>query len=120
MQSDISLKAHFGKKEAVKVTTTFDADGGNAVKPIKAAKGDVIRLPKTEKKGYNFLGWYTEKDGGILLGIPGSEMKTVKDMTAYALWEKETVKDDDNGKDDTDPDTCKVRFYAGKGTIKVK
>ena len=120
MQSDITLKAHFEKKEAVKVTITFDTDGGKEVNPIKAAKGDTIRLPKTEKKGYNFLGWYTEKDGGILLGIPGSEMKAVKDMTVYALWEKEVVKDDENGKDDAAPETCKVNFHAGKGSIKVK
>ena len=117
VQGDISLKAHFEKKETEKVTITFDADGGKEVKSIKAAKGDTIRLPKTEKEGYSFLGWYTEKDGGILLGIPGSEMKAVKDMTAYALWEKEAGKDSDT---DTDPETCKVTFHAGKGTIKTK
>jgi len=117
VQGDISLKAHFEKKEAVKVTITFEADGGKEAKPIKAAKGDTIRLPGTEKEDYIFLGWYTEKDGGILLGIPGSEMKAVKDMTAYALWEKEAEKDADN---DADPETCKVTFHAGKGTIKVK
>ena len=55
-----------------------------------------------------------------MLGIPGSEMKAVKDMTAYALWEKEVVKDNDNDKDEADPETCKVNFHAGKGTIKVK
>lgn len=120
VQSDITLKAHFEKKQAVKVTITFNVDGGKVVKPIKAAKGDVIRLPKTEKEGYGFLGWYTEKGGGILLGIPGSEMKAVKDMTAYALWEKEAAKDNDNDKDEADPETCKVNFHAGKGTIKVK
>ena len=113
----MTLKAHFEKKEAMKVTITFDTDGGKEAKPIRAAKGDTIRLPKTEKDGYNFLGWYTEKDGGILLGIPGSEMKAVKDMTAYALWEKEAVEDSDNG---ADPETCKVTFHAGKGTIKTK
>lgn len=118
VQGDIALKAHFEKKEAVKVTITFDADGGKEVNPIKAEKGSIIRFPKTEKEGYSFLGWYTEKDGGILLGIPGSEMKAVKDMTAYALWEKEAAKDD--GKDETDFETCKVTFHAGKGTIKVK
>lgn len=69
----------------MKVTITFDTDGGKEVKSIKAAKGDIIRLPKTEKEGYSFLGWYTEKDGGILLGIPGSEMKAVKDaMVTYS------------------------------------
>ena len=35
VQGDISLKAHFEKKEAVKVTITFDADGGKAVNPIR-------------------------------------------------------------------------------------
>lgn len=119
VQGDIALKAYFEKKEAVKVTITFDADGGKEVNPIKAAKGDIIRLPKTEKEGYSFLGWYTEKDGGILLGIPGSEMKAVKDMTAYALWEKEADKNTDTD-NDADPETCKVIFHAGKGTIKVK
>ncbi len=117
VQGDISLKAHFKKKEAVKVTITFDADGGKEVNPIKAAKGDMISLPKAEKEGYSFLGWYTEKEGGILLGIPGSEMKAVKDMTAYALWEKETEKDADT---DANPETCKVTFHAGKGTVKTK
>jgi len=117
VQGNISLKAHFEKKEAEKVTITFDTDGGKEVKPIKAAKGDTIRLPRTEKEGYSFLGWYTEKEGGILLGIPGSEMKAVKDITAYALWEKEAEKDTDN---DADPETCKVTFYAGKGTVKTK
>ncbi len=117
VQRDIALKAHFEKKEAVKVTITFDTDGGKEANPIQAEKGSIIRLPKTEKEGYSFLGWYTEKDGGILLGIPGSEMKAVKDMTAYALWEKEAGKDTDN---DADPETCKVTFHAGKGMVKVK
>ncbi len=117
VQGDMTLKAHFEKKEAVKVTITFDTDGGKEAKPIRAAKGDTICLPKTEKDGYNFLGWYTEKDGGILLGIPGGEMKAVKDMTAHALWEKEAVEDSDN---DADPETCKVTFHAGKGTIRTK
>ncbi len=114
-QSDASYYAAGEKTEA---TVTFDADGGKAVNPIKAAKGDMIRLPKTEKEGYSFLGWYTEKDGGILLGIPGSEMKVFEDMTAYALWEREAA--EDNDKNDADPETCKVTFHAGKGSVKVK
>lgn len=117
VQEDTALKAHYEKKEAVKVTITFDAGGGKEVKPVQAAMGEFIRLPGTEREGYSFLGWYTEKNGGILLGISGGEMKAVKDMTAYALWEKEAEKEDDS---DNDPETCKVLFHAGKGTIKVK
>ncbi len=49
VQRDIALKAHFEKKEAVKVTITFDADGGKEVNTIQAEKGSIIRLPKTHK-----------------------------------------------------------------------
>ena len=108
-----TLKAFYEKKAEVTYTITFDADGGKEVKPIKAAKGEIIRLPKTEKEGYLFLGWYTQKSGGILLGIPGGEMTVTKDMTAYALWEKKTEEDN------TDPETCRVIFHAGKGTIET-
>ena len=38
VQGDMTLKAHFEKKEAVKVTITFDTDGGKEAKPIRAAK----------------------------------------------------------------------------------
>ena len=57
VKEDIVLKAHFEKKEAVKVTITFDAEGGKEVKPIRAAKGGIIRLPKTEKDGIRSGQW---------------------------------------------------------------
>ena len=37
---------------------TFDVNGGSAVDPVSAEAGADIVLPKTERKGYIFAGWY--------------------------------------------------------------
>ena len=40
------------------VTITFDSNGGTPVEDIVVKEGSVIRLPETEKTGYEFAGWY--------------------------------------------------------------
>ena len=62
------------------VTITFDTDGGKEVKEIKVEKGKTATLPKTEKEGYQFAGWYdgeTEVD---------EETTFSKDVTLKAKW----------------------------------
>ena len=114
VSDDVILKAYYEKKEGRTYTVTFDANGGKEAAPVKAVKGEKIKLPGTEKAGYVFLGWYTEKENGILLGIAGDEMEVTKDMTVYALWEQE--KAEDNG--DKNPETCRVVFHTEGGTLK--
>ena len=49
------------KKKPTKIdeiTITFNVDGGTTVENIKIKKGTEIKLPKTVKDGYNFMGWY--------------------------------------------------------------
>ncbi|RKI88392.1 hypothetical protein D7V94_19340 [Parablautia intestinalis] len=111
---DVILKAHYEKKAEITYLITFDPNGGRKAAPIKAAKGEKITLPGTEKSGYVFLGWYTEKKGGILLGLAGDELEVEKDMTVYALWEKE--KTGETG--DKNPGNCKVVFHTEGGTLK--
>ena len=113
---DVILKAHYEKKAEVTCLITFDPNGGRKAEHIRAAKGEMITLPGTEKSGYFFLGWYTEKKGGILLGLAGDEMEVAKDMTVYALWEKERVTEDG----DKEPETCKAVFHTEGGTLKNK
>ena len=113
---DIILKAHYEKKAEITYLITFDPNGGRKAAPVKAAKGEKITLPGTEKSGYVFLGWYTEKKGGILLGLAGDELEVSKDMTVYALWEKE--KAEETG--DKGQETCKVTFHTEEGTLKNK
>lgn len=113
---DVVLKARYEKKAEVTYLITFDPNGGRRADHIRAAKGEKITLPGTEKSGYVFLGWYTEKENGILLGLAGDEMEVTKDMTVYALWEKE--KAEENG--DKDQETCKAEFHTEGGTLKNK
>lgn len=113
---DVILKAHYEKKAEITYLITFDPNGGRKAAPVKAAKGEKIILPGTEKSGYVFLGWYTEKKGGILLGLAGDELEVSKDMTVYALWEKEKV--EETG--DKGQETCKVTFHTEGGTLKNK
>ena len=113
---DVILKARYEKKAEVTCLITFDPNGGRRAEPVKAAKGEKITLPGTEKSGYVFLGWYTEKKGGILLGLAGDELEVAKDMTVYALWEKE--KAEETG--DKAQETCKVVFHTEGGSLKNK
>lgn len=113
---DVTLKARYEKKAETACLITFDPNGGRKAEHIRAAKGEKITLPGTEKSGYVFLGWYTEKKGGILLGLAGDEMEVAKDMTVYALWEKESAAE----AGDKEPETCKAVFHTGGGTLKNK
>lgn len=113
---DVVLKAHYEKKAEVTYLITFDPNGGRKAEHIRAAKGEKITLPGTEKSGYVFLGWYTEKTGGILLGLAGDEMEVTKDMTVYALWEKEKAEESGS----KDQETCKAVFHTEGGTLKNK
>ena len=113
---DATLKARYEKKAEVTYLITFDPNGGRKAEHIRAVKGTKITLPGTEKSGYVFLGWYTEKENGILLGLAGDGMEVTKDMTVYALWEKE--KAEENG--DKNQETCKAVFHTEGGTLKNK
>ena len=111
---DVTLKARYEKKEEITCTITFDTDGGKEISPVKAKKGENVKLPEAEKENYRFLGWYTKKTGGILLGVSGDKLEVTKDMTVYALWEKETPQ----GDGDSEPETCKVVFHLNGGSLK--
>ena len=111
---DVTLKAHYEKEEEITCLITFDPNGGRKAEAVRAVKGEKVTLPGTEKSGYVFLGWYTEKKGGILLGLAGDRLEVTKDMTVYALWEKE--KTGETG--DKDQETCKAVFHTDGGTLK--
>lgn len=79
----VTLYAIWEQKE---VTLTFDPTGGSEVPPIIRFAGDKMgTLPETERKGYTFLGWYTEKTGGTKLS--SSSIVPAQNRTYYAHWE---------------------------------
>ena len=78
-----------------KVTIIFDANGGwftsatHIKSTVKFKVGEIITVPtyaaiKSDKKyNYEFVGWYTEKEGGTLLG---DNTKATADTIYYAHW----------------------------------
>lgn len=65
------------------IVIVFDANGGQNVDMLVGRAGDPVTLPRVEKNGYHFSGWYT-KD------LKTSKNVTVfpeKSMTVYAKWD---------------------------------
>ena len=65
-------------------TLTFDANGGSAVDSLEVKKGTKVSLDKyvSEKTGYKFDGWYSDKE----LTKKVTEITLNKDTTIYAKW----------------------------------
>lgn len=70
---------------------SFDANGGanTSVDNKEVEENTAVgTLPTTNREGYIFKGWYTDKTAGTKV----TEETVVKaDMTVYAQWEKETT-----------------------------
>ncbi|MDD6919976.1 MAG: InlB B-repeat-containing protein [Eubacteriales bacterium] len=73
--------------EKKKYEITFDGQGGGVdIQPLSTDEnGRLSALPKAFKKGYAFVGWYTQKDGGEK--ITESTVFT-KNQSVYAHWKK--------------------------------
>ena len=84
-------KAKSNTKSKTTITITFDADGGTEVEPMKVKKGEKFELPKTDKKGYFFQGWF---DGDVYYSDEDTD-KLEKDITLKALWANPDTPEDD-------------------------
>lgn len=67
-----------------KYTLTFNTDGGSEVASLEAKQGTKVSLDKyvSEKTGYKFDGWYSDKE----LTKKVTEITLNKDTTIYAKW----------------------------------
>ena len=84
-------------KITVSFDVSFDANGGicDAVY-MSIFYGDTYdELENATRKGYNFLGWYTEKEYGDLV-TNDTVYKLSNDQTLYAHWEKIIIPGDLN------------------------
>jgi uncharacterized repeat protein (TIGR02543 family) len=66
-------------------TVTFENDGGSIVKSQEISYGELVSEPEEPiKKGYTFLGWYTDQTYSVLWDF---DVDTVSDdTTLYAVW----------------------------------
>lgn len=89
-------------------TITFDANDGTTPDAYaKVVSGSAIgTLPELTREGYTFLGWYTEKDGGVQ--VTTSTVIT-EDLTIYAHW---NVTENGNG-------TYRITFDKNDGSAGV-
>ena len=66
-------------------TVTFDANGGSVSQTSAVTvAGKLTSLPTPTYAGYDFLGWYTEKDGGDKVT---TDTVFTMDSTIYAHWQ---------------------------------
>ena len=102
-----TLYAHWNKQvsEAEKVTVLFDPNSTEAKfisgeSSMEAEVGSIYGdLPVVEWEGHIFKGWYTEKEGGVIIR---SATRVTNDQThtLYAHW-------DDQAEEPADPDPHK-------------
>lgn len=76
---------------AYKITYETNADGMEVVPEYKAV-GDTLKLSEITNEGYDFGGWYLNKDGAKGNGEKYSDYKftDAKNMTLYASWNPKT------------------------------
>ena len=74
--------------EANQYTVTFVTDGGDQVAAITQDFGSEVTLPTTVKDGYNFNGWYSDKD---LTTLVESLVMPLDGITLYAGWVKASL-----------------------------
>ncbi len=95
-----TLYAHW---TANKYTVTFDANGGTVTPAEKTVTyGSTYgELPTPTRKGYTFVGWFTNPNGGTQVKAD-AEVTTAADRTLHAHWTQNihtvTIKADKDGK----------------------
>ena len=98
--SSHTLYAHWTAK---KYTVTFNANGGTVTpETMKVTYGCLYgELPTPTRKGYTFVGWFTNSNGGTQVKAD-AEVTTAADRTLHAHWTQNiytvTIKDDKDGK----------------------
>lgn len=91
--SEITLYAKWNKRSGgggtTRYTVSFDTNGGNKISSERVKRNGTLTEPTTPTKdGFDFVGWYTDKE---LKTKYDFSAKVTKSMTLYAAWgEKKT------------------------------
>lgn len=76
-----------GTQAGAGVTVTYDSNGGDtpSVSTVVQPGGSYGAQPSATRRGYSFAGWWTEPDGGSLIGAD-TVVTSSEDHTLYARW----------------------------------
>jgi hypothetical protein len=81
------VKITLSKTAFANITTSFNYRGGEgAVTSLKSAIGDTITLPTATREGYQLVGWFTKRKGGVSVGIAEGFHNPTKSRTLFARW----------------------------------
>ena len=82
----------------IPITVTLDPNGGSLNTTTLTVTYDQPygTLPQPERTGYQFIGWYLDKQDKTTKVTSNDTVETAGDHTLYAYWKKETVPDKPN------------------------
>lgn len=106
------------------ITVTMNANGGKSkTSSIKVKKGSTYgSLPTPTRKGYEFDGWYTSKNGGSKV-TKNTKVTKSQNHTLYAHWTKEKEETKEETKEYTvkfDLNAPDATFTSGGSDLTVK
>ena len=88
---DTTIYAHWQKQAAQEYTVTLNANGGSvSTTSTTTTDGKLGSLPTPTRGGYDFLGWYTQKDGGDEVT---TDTVFTKNSIIYAHWQKQAAQE---------------------------
>ncbi|MEE0947055.1 MAG: InlB B-repeat-containing protein [Acutalibacteraceae bacterium] len=67
----------------------FDGQNGDLGTLVRGKAGDAISAPSVTKVGYDFVGWYTDKEGTV--PFTQTVFKEDTAVTVYAKWSKSNI-----------------------------
>ncbi|HQU00759.1 MAG TPA: InlB B-repeat-containing protein [Acidimicrobiales bacterium] len=84
LTSSISLYAQWLANSFV---IQFATQGGSLVANDTYTTGLApLTLPTSTMNGYQFMGWFTEPSGGVIVGMSGAQLTPTSAETLYAQW----------------------------------
>ena len=109
--------------QATVYTLTYNANGGSGAPGNQTGSGYVsISNTKPTRSGYTFLGWATSKSSTSAQYGAGSLINLDKDITLYAVWQKNNTPDnpDNPSQDIPEADVIKGNSADNKKTYNYK
>ena len=96
--SEITLYAKWNKRSGgggtTRYTVSFDTNGGNKISSERVKRNGTLTEPTTPTKdGFDFAGWYTDKE---LKTKYDFSAKVTKSMTLYAAWAEKKTDNSEN------------------------
>ena len=98
--SEITLYAKWNKRSSgggggtTRYTVSFDTNGGNKISSERVKRNGTLTEPTTPTKdGFDFAGWYTDKE---LKTKYDFSAKVTKSMTLYAAWAEKKTDNSEN------------------------